>query len=127
MSNHLDADARGMLLAALTQFGGTGLLVSHDRELLDALCDRCLFLRDGEAVLRPGGYTDGKEQQEREEQHARDQFILARRELRRLEHEVASRRDLAHRSHHMLSKWRSQIGTLTARCSLYHAMLDLTL
>lgn len=103
-TNHLDADARGMLLEALRQFRGVGLLVSHDRDLLDAICTQCLFLDAGRAVMRPGSYTEGKEQQELEEQHAREQFYQTRREMKRLEHEVARRRELASRSHQMRSK-----------------------
>ena len=35
-TNHLDADAKRVLLAALKSFRGAGLLVSHDRDFLDA-------------------------------------------------------------------------------------------
>ena len=43
-TNHLDAQARDMLKNALEAFTGVGLLVSHDRELLDSLCDQCCFI-----------------------------------------------------------------------------------
>lgn len=43
-TNHLDAEARDHLYKALNAFKGIGLLVSHDRELLDALCHQCLFI-----------------------------------------------------------------------------------
>ena len=42
-TNHLDADAQDLLFAALSAFGGVGILVSHDRRLLDDLCHQCLF------------------------------------------------------------------------------------
>lgn len=103
-TNHLDADARAMLLAALFEFRGVGLLVSHDRELLDALCSRCVFVSPGKAVLRPGNYSEGAIQQRIEEEHAREQFAQTRAELKRLEHEVARRKEVAARSHKLLSK-----------------------
>lgn len=49
-TNHADVEAIEQLQSALEQFGGTILLVSHDRTLLDALgCDvRWSFVRDGQ-------------------------------------------------------------------------------
>mgnify|MGYP003297138319 CR=1 FL=1 len=37
---------------------GTLLVVSHDRYLLDRLCDRILEVRDGEVRSFDGGYDD---------------------------------------------------------------------
>jgi len=34
-TNHIRADARALLVAAMSSYRGIGLLVSHDRELLD--------------------------------------------------------------------------------------------
>ena len=66
-TNHLDADARAELTAALGRFRGIGILVSHDRELLDALADRCAsFEPGGRVVVRPGGYTAAHGQAELE-------------------------------------------------------------
>lgn len=58
-TNHLDASGRELLRRELANFRGIGVLVSHDRELLDTLCAQCLFLEKGKAILRPGGVTAG--------------------------------------------------------------------
>jgi ATPase subunit of ABC transporter with duplicated ATPase domains len=63
-TNHVDAVCRGRLLAALAAYEGVGLLVSHDRELLDALATQCLFLGGGRATMRPGNYSQGREQED---------------------------------------------------------------
>lgn len=56
-TNHLDQEARAQLTDALRRFRGIGILVSHDRELLDALADRCVsFEPGGVLTVRPGGY-----------------------------------------------------------------------
>jgi len=55
-TNHLDAGARDLILAALRSFRGVGLVVSHDRGLLDALTARTLRLVGGRAALYPGPY-----------------------------------------------------------------------
>ena len=67
-TNHLAMDSREALEAALEQFEGTILMVSHDRYLIDKLATRILELKPGEgfagdlldyAVEHPGsGYTE---------------------------------------------------------------------
>ena len=41
-ANHIDASARTLLISSLKEYSGVGLIVSHDRELLDDLCIECL-------------------------------------------------------------------------------------
>jgi macrolide transport system ATP-binding/permease protein len=103
-TNHIDADARRLLLRALRGFRGVGLLVSHDRELLDALCQRCLFLDPPDATLRPGGYSEAAAQAAQERETALATRRLAHRERDRLEREAARRREEAERSDRRRSK-----------------------
>ena len=56
-TNHLDHEAAKQVWQSLKLFQGVGLLVSHDRELLDDLCNQCLFLTPQGIVLRPGNYS----------------------------------------------------------------------
>jgi ATPase subunit of ABC transporter with duplicated ATPase domains len=58
-TNHVDRATRLQLLAALRTYRGVGLLVSHDRELLDELVQQCLFLRPGGAVGTAGASGAG--------------------------------------------------------------------
>jgi len=53
-TNHLDVEAQDLLFEALSTFHGVGMLVSHDRKLLDDLCHQCLFVEPPDAILRPG-------------------------------------------------------------------------
>jgi len=103
-TNHVDEATRDALLAALRRFRGVGLLVSHDRALLDALCARCLFLDPGGAVLRPGGYSEGAAQADHERDAARHARAEAVRERDRLAREAAARRAEAARSDRRRSK-----------------------
>ncbi len=57
-TNHLDMASRDVLVAALKQFEGTVLLVSHDRSVLDRVCTKTLYLRDGHATLYPGTWSE---------------------------------------------------------------------
>ncbi len=57
-TNHLDIAAREALEVALNQFGGTIVLVTHDRYLLDKVATRILALdHNGKYILQQGNYT----------------------------------------------------------------------
>ena len=92
-TNHLDRGARGVLAAALRRFRGAGLLVSHDRELLDSLCSRCLFVTPPSATMRPGGVTQGMEQDRREQTAARAADDSAKHAAERLRAAAQERRE----------------------------------
>ena len=83
-TNHLDADARGLLVDALRGFAGVGLVVSHDRALLDTLTTRTVRVHSGGARLYAGAYGQAREAWLAEEAEARDVHARARREERRL-------------------------------------------
>jgi ATPase subunit of ABC transporter with duplicated ATPase domains len=57
-TNHLDMATKEMLVAALADFEGTMLFVSHDRRFLGALSNRVLELTGDGVVLYGGGYTE---------------------------------------------------------------------
>ena len=57
-TNHLDLKAKDMLQQALAAFGGTVLVVSHDRYFLDRVVTRVLELRQGRLLDRPGSYSE---------------------------------------------------------------------
>lgn len=63
-TNHVDAACRGELQKALAEYRGIGILISHDRPLLDALVSRCLCFEDGKALIRRGTYADARKQGE---------------------------------------------------------------
>lgn len=97
-TNHVDASTRGVICAALRSFRGVGLLISHDRELLDVLCAQCLLLSRGRAIMRPGNYTQAVGQVELERTSAVREREKARRERDRVEREAQRRREAAARS-----------------------------
>lgn len=97
-TNHLDRAAKATLLDALRAYRGAGLIVSHDRDFLDALCSQCLFLFPPRVVLRPGGVTAGLEQDRREQTHAREQHDANAGKARRLQAAAQQRREAAEQS-----------------------------
>lgn len=57
-TNHLDIATKEMLIAALAQYEGTMLFVSHDRHFLSALSNRVLELTPEGIHQYGGGYTE---------------------------------------------------------------------
>ncbi|MGL4370804.1 MAG: ATP-binding cassette domain-containing protein, partial [Spirochaetota bacterium] len=103
-TNHLDRAARLLLVEALSRYRGTGLLVSHDRELLEALPYQCLHLDPPHAVMRPGNYFDGKIQAEMEREYALAQKEKIAANISRLQRDAAVRRGLACSADRLRSK-----------------------
>ena len=57
-TNHLDIDSRSALIAAINDFPGAVILVSHDRYLIEACADRLLLVADGRAAPFDGDLDD---------------------------------------------------------------------
>ncbi len=55
-TNHLDIPAREAIEAFMRESSATLLVVSHDRRLLETVCDRLWVVGDGQAVAFEGGY-----------------------------------------------------------------------
>lgn len=95
-TNNLDAPTRAIVKEALAAFEGVGMLISHDRDLLDSLVVQCLVFESGGAIMRPGGYGKAAGQaaiervgQQRERQRARQEAARIKKEAQRRAEEAA--------------------------------------
>ncbi len=95
-TNHLDSTARDLLIAALAEYRGIGLLVSHDRQLLNRLTTATLRLDGGSQrsapKLLPGAYDDAREVWELEESQVRQRYERCRKEERKVRRRLADKR-----------------------------------
>ena len=57
-TNNLDIASIEVLEAALDEFVGTIVVISHDRYFLDRVVDRVIELENGRLAAFMGGYTD---------------------------------------------------------------------
>jgi ATP-binding cassette, subfamily F, member 3 len=57
-TNNLDIPSAEVLEAAIEEFNGTVLVISHDRYFLDRIVDRVAALEDGRIAEVDGGYSD---------------------------------------------------------------------
>jgi ATP-binding cassette subfamily F protein 3 len=81
-TNHLDLDAVLWLQGWLVEYPGTLLVISHDREFLDAVTTHTLHLHGGGAVLYTGNYSQFERQRAEKltlqaAMHARQQRQIA--------------------------------------------------
>lgn len=90
-TNHIDLSARALLADALAGFRGIGLLVSHDRDLLDLLCRQCLFLDPPSAVVRPGSYSEAAAEARREEESLQAERQMLQHQMEQLTKESQRR------------------------------------
>lgn len=53
-TNHLDSKTSALISGTLSDFGGIGIMVSHDRSFADALCTRTIYLYNGARAFAGG-------------------------------------------------------------------------
>ncbi|MDJ0786027.1 MAG: ATP-binding cassette domain-containing protein [Myxococcota bacterium] len=127
-TDHLDADARELLVAALARFRGAGLVVSHDRTLLDRLTERTLCIQHGRVEMVRGPYsvaraewdraTDKRvrehERLRREEKRTRRRLQVKREQLDRAQAMTSSRKRMKNAGDHdarsMMAKEQARAG-----------------
>ncbi len=103
-TNHVDHDTRRILSGALRRFHGIGLLVSHDRELLDNLCHTMLLLESPGITQYRCGYTDMENEIRKSRKHAEKQQKQVRRQIRKVRKQARQQRSLADQAQKKRSK-----------------------
>jgi len=101
-TNHLDADGRARTVSALERFRGAGLLVSHDRELLETLTSRTARLRGGQLTVTAGDYSEAREIWAAADVRAREVREQARAEVHRARRALALARSARAAAEHSL-------------------------
>ncbi len=91
-TNNLDRSARERLYAAVDDWRGAVIVVSHDRELLERV-DQTAEIRDGEVRLYGGPYSLYLESVETEQQAAQRALRNAEADLRRQRRELIEARE----------------------------------
>ena len=106
-TDHLDSEARDFLLAGLRRFRGIGIVVSHDRAMLDLLASYTLRVDRGTARLWRGSYSEAKRSWEAEEREYQAGYDRLKREHRVLTRRLADKRRLAQSPNMKLTRARA--------------------
>jgi ATPase subunit of ABC transporter with duplicated ATPase domains len=91
-TNHLDTDASRLLVPELEEFDGVGIIVSHDRALLDRLTSATIRIVDGSVERVGAPYSVAAQDWEREAERARETVTRLRSERDRTRRRLAERR-----------------------------------
>ena len=87
-TSNLDFEGIDMFLEKLSNFDGALLIVSHDRNLLDKVCNRILEIEDGNIKVYEGNYSQYNEQKELELKTKEAEYEKYIREKKRLERAI---------------------------------------
>ncbi len=88
-TNHLDRAGLAYLTACLQKFAGTVLIVSHQRQLLNAVCDQILLFEEGTVKAYAGNYRDYLAQKEVEMKEQQRDYANYQKTKKELESAVA--------------------------------------
>jgi len=91
-TNHLDAEARELLVSALAHFCGVGLVISHDRSLLNGLCTRMLRVADTRLEVWNGDYDTAHVAWEADEAALLDSYQRVNSERKKVERRLSDKR-----------------------------------
>jgi ATPase subunit of ABC transporter with duplicated ATPase domains len=94
-TDHLDVEARDLLIAGLERFRGVGIVVSHDRALLDRITRYTVRVHDGTARIWRGHYSDAKVAWEAEERERYAEYERLKHQRQNLASRLADKRRLA--------------------------------
>lgn len=128
-TNHLDIPTREIMEDAIEAFGGTCLVVSHDRYFLDKVADRILELDHGKLTEYLGNYSYYKEKKQDLEAFEKDRNGKEEEEKekeekpRENEHQVKTEVSASDVS--KLSHVEMEIGRLEATMKMYTVQMSM--
>lgn len=76
-TNHLDIISKNTIEKILLDYPGTILMVSHDRYLIDRICNKLLVLDEGKSMFYHYGYQEYLEKRELEEKNTKEVLSLS--------------------------------------------------
>lgn len=97
-TNNLDHEGKTWLLRKIREYRGLALVVSHDRDFLQAIADKIICLHDNRAEVFLGDYTSFREQQTQIRHEQLQNYGKAQRERRKLEQQLKIAFDRANKS-----------------------------
>ncbi|MCD9021853.1 ribosomal protection-like ABC-F family protein [Cohnella silvisoli] len=96
-TSHLDLTGTIQLRKSLQHYPGAVVLISHDRELLDAVCNNILEVEEGKVTAFTGNYSDYQQQKANNLQRAQFEYEQYREEKKRLEQAARHKVEQAHK------------------------------
>lgn len=132
-TNHLDIPTREIMEDALAAFGGTALVVSHDRYFLDKVVTRILEMEDGHLTEYLGNYSYYKEkkkdlaafEEDRNGMPSKEEAPVKKEAPKETAPPPAPKEELTAREKADLDKIEMEIGRLEATLSMYETQMNM--
>lgn len=129
-TNHLDIPAREIMEDAIEAFGGTCLVVSHDRYFLDKVADRILELDHGKLTEYLGNYSYYKEKKQdleafEKDRNGKEEEAEKETEEKPRENEHQVKTEVSAADVSKLSHVEMEIGRLEATMKMYTVQMSM--
>lgn len=129
-TNHLDIPTREIMEDAIEAFGGTCLVVSHDRYFLDKVADRILELDHGKLTEYLGNYSYYKEKKQdleafEKERNGKEEEEEKEKEEKPRENEHQVKTEVSAADVSKLSHVEMEIGRLEATMKMYTVQMSM--
>lgn len=103
-TNHLDSKSKYTLLNALKSFKGIGILVSHDRELLDSLSQSTIILKNNDTISLKTSFSNAMNQYQKNIEFLKKTQNQQNIELKELKKSIQSQQEKVSQSKKRFSK-----------------------
>lgn len=103
-TNHLDYETKVGIIETLKSYNGIGIIVSHDRNLLEILCSQFLFIEPPHVKFHRGKLSEILLQRELENKFSLKQLELKKLEIQKLAKEYERRNIVVEKSKKKSSK-----------------------
>lgn len=129
-TNHLDIPTREIMEDAIEAFGGTCLVVSHDRYFLDKVADRILELDHGKLTEYLGNYSYYKEKKQdleafEKDRNGKEEEEEKEKEEKPRENEHQVKTEVSASDVSKLSHVEMEIGRLEATMKMYTVQMSM--
>ncbi len=103
-TNHLDNKSKNIVIEALKSFKGIGILVSHDRELLDTLSRSTIILKNQEIRSFKTSYSNAINEYYKNIEHVQDNKLKQNSELKKIKKSIQTQNEKVSQSKKRMSK-----------------------
>jgi len=92
-TSNMDIEGIQLIENSLSEFSGALVLISHDRDLLDSLCNKIIEIEGGKIKTYSGNYSEYIKQKTEEREFAQFEYEQYIKEKKRLERVIISTRE----------------------------------
>ncbi|MBN2815433.1 MAG: ABC-F family ATP-binding cassette domain-containing protein [Campylobacterales bacterium] len=123
-TNHLDITTKKRLFKALQSYRGIGILVSHDRELLDLLCTKTIVLKKGSISTIKSNFSTAKDELENRKNFYKEEKNKQDKKLEKIKKQIQIVKEDLSRSKSRLSLKNIDKNDSDAKAKVYLAKIS---